>query len=166
VTSFGSPSVITASRAVTTEAPHWRLSRRGRDPRRGQALNHAATVTLCSQRKASHFWRIFLLVCAATEHKALGNGCGTRARAKRLRTTNVRLIAATLVRISKDWRISILKCRGRIPRPQPASQFLTRTELGRARNAAIIPPCGVARPREGRLTKASGVHPKWRAQMC
>jgi hypothetical protein len=30
----------------------------------------------------------------------------------------------------------------------------------------LIPPCGVAPPREGRLTKAGEVHPKWRPQMC
>ena len=60
--------MATASRAVTTEAPHWRLSRRGRIQGGPTALNHAATVTLCSPGKASHFWGILLLVCGTAEH--------------------------------------------------------------------------------------------------
>ena len=58
----------TASCAVTTEAPHWRHSRRGRIRGGPTALNHAATVTLCSHRKASHFWRMLLLVSGPADH--------------------------------------------------------------------------------------------------
>jgi hypothetical protein len=32
------------------------------------ALNEAATVTLCSDRKASQFWIILLLVAGQTDH--------------------------------------------------------------------------------------------------
>src|SRR3954469_2889981 len=60
--------LTTASRAVTTEAPHWRKQPAGQDPGGPKALNHAATVTLCWRRKASHFWGILLLVCGTAEH--------------------------------------------------------------------------------------------------
>jgi hypothetical protein len=60
--------LATASRAVTTEAPHWRHSRRGRIPVGRMALKDAATVTLCSRRKASHFWIMLLLVSGAADH--------------------------------------------------------------------------------------------------
>src|SRR4051812_48819651 len=60
----------TASRAGTTEAPHWRSSRRGRIPGGPKALRHTATLTLCSRRKASHFWGVLLLVCGTPEHRA------------------------------------------------------------------------------------------------
>jgi hypothetical protein len=60
----------TASRAGTTEAPHWRSSRRGRIPGGPKALRHTATLTLCSRRKASHFWGMMLLVSGTPEHRA------------------------------------------------------------------------------------------------
>src|ERR1700730_7034031 len=44
-----------ASSAVTTEAPHWRESRRGRIPEEPLALYEAGTVTLCSQPKSSPY---------------------------------------------------------------------------------------------------------------
>ena len=49
-------SVGVASCAVTTEAPHWRESRRGRIPKEPLALYQGEPVTLCSQRKSSLFW--------------------------------------------------------------------------------------------------------------
>jgi hypothetical protein len=45
-----------ASSAVTTEAPHWRESRRGRIPEEHLALYEGGPVTLCSQPKSSPFW--------------------------------------------------------------------------------------------------------------
>src|ERR1700730_11733046 len=44
------------SRAVTTEAPHKRESRRGRIPKEPLALYEGGPVTLCSQPKSSPFW--------------------------------------------------------------------------------------------------------------
>src|SRR4030088_1473450 len=46
---LGSFSVATAPGAVTTEAPHWRESRRGRIPKEPLALYEGGPVTLCSQ---------------------------------------------------------------------------------------------------------------------
>jgi hypothetical protein len=48
-------NLATASRAVTTETPHWRKSRRGRIPGTPMALCKTPTVTLCLQRKSSPF---------------------------------------------------------------------------------------------------------------
>jgi hypothetical protein len=45
-----------ASRAVTTEAPHKRESRRGRIPKEPLTLYEGGPVTLCSQPKSSPFW--------------------------------------------------------------------------------------------------------------
>jgi hypothetical protein len=51
--------LATANRAVTTEAPHWRYSRRGGIPEGARgSFNEAATVTLCLRQKASHFCKI------------------------------------------------------------------------------------------------------------
>ena len=47
-----------ASRAVTTEAPHKRESRRGRIPKEPLALYEGGPVTLCSQPKSTPFWTI------------------------------------------------------------------------------------------------------------
>src|SRR4029077_9266677 len=48
--------LATASRAVTTEAPQWRESRRGRIPERGNtASSRTATLTLCWRRESSPF---------------------------------------------------------------------------------------------------------------
>jgi hypothetical protein len=49
-------SVGVASCAATTEAPHWRESRRGRIPNEPLALYEGGPVTLCSQPKSSPFW--------------------------------------------------------------------------------------------------------------
>jgi hypothetical protein len=54
----------TASRAVTTEAPHWPNSRRGRSPSHPEGRSEAATVTLFWRTKSSPFWIIFLLTQA------------------------------------------------------------------------------------------------------
>jgi hypothetical protein len=56
-----------AARAVTTEAPHWRSSRRGGIPEEPRPSGYAATVTLCLPRKASHFWRMLLVVSSTAE---------------------------------------------------------------------------------------------------
>src|ERR1700724_3125253 len=49
-------SVGVASCAATTEAPHWRESRRGRIPKEPLALYEGGPVTLWSQPKSSPFW--------------------------------------------------------------------------------------------------------------
>ena len=49
-------SVGVATCAATTEAPHWRESRRGRIPKEPLALYEGGPVTLCSQPKSSPFW--------------------------------------------------------------------------------------------------------------
>jgi len=51
-----------ASCAATTEAPHWRESRRGRIPKEPLALYEGGPVTLCSQPKSSSFWTLLLWV--------------------------------------------------------------------------------------------------------
>jgi hypothetical protein len=69
----------TASRAVTTEAPHWRQRRRGRIPGGPTALRQAATVTLCLRRKASHFWPMLLPAFRTSRScNDCGSRCGTR----------------------------------------------------------------------------------------
>ncbi len=72
--------LATASCAVTTEAPHWRHSRRGRIPGGPAALNEAATVTLCWQQKASHFWIMLLLVSGTADHGRILQGSNISAR--------------------------------------------------------------------------------------
>src|SRR5580704_11827484 len=74
-----------ASRAVTTEAPHKRESRRGRIPKEPLALYEGGPVTLCSQPKSSPFWNLFLLVCHQRRRR-----CGSRP-------TQTPLLVASLI---------------------------------------------------------------------
>jgi hypothetical protein len=53
--------VCSIARTSVTNRPIWRWSRRGRIPGGHKAPKHAATVTICWRRKASHFWRTLLL---------------------------------------------------------------------------------------------------------
>ncbi len=64
--------LATTIAAVTTEAPHWRRSRRGRIQPQGQAASSSrATLPLCYHRKASPFWIILLLVSGRPDHRII-----------------------------------------------------------------------------------------------
>jgi hypothetical protein len=114
VGSLGCPLVARASRAVTTVAPHWRHSRRGRIQGGPTALNHAATVTLRSHWKSQHFWRMLLLVSGTADHGMILNRArpyfGIRVRsllsccssAKRYQVPNFAPIAGNLRDVSKE----------------------------------------------------------------
>jgi hypothetical protein len=98
--------LTTASRAVTTEAPHWRSSRRGRIPGGSLALRHAATVTLCWRRKASHFWGMLLLLSRTAEHGMISVSGAVLAvcssSAKSSQATTVAAPGANLCATSKE----------------------------------------------------------------
>ncbi len=78
----------------------------GQDPEGPKALNHAATVTLCWRRKASHFWGTLLLVCGTAEHGTLAIGCRTLCLQSIREMVSGRLLFAPSARnlwaISKD----------------------------------------------------------------
>jgi hypothetical protein len=128
--------LTTASRAVTTEAPHWRSSRRGRIPGGSLALRHAATVTLCWRRKASHFWRMLLLVSRTAEHGMISAiGCATRRlqlMGENVSGNDCRLPGAICARLqtSKELANLILRCRGSNPAASATQSGLPGPCLG------------------------------------
>jgi hypothetical protein len=58
-----------AEKVVSTGAPHWRESRRGRIPKEPLALYERGPVTLCSQPKSSPFWILLLWVFHRRNHR-------------------------------------------------------------------------------------------------
>jgi hypothetical protein len=128
----------------------------GQAPTRGQAPQPCATVTLCSHRKAGHFWRIcWFAARQSMQDRGMGAPCTRKNVSRRPMSFNRRDIR----RILKGLANSDLKCRGSNPGAS-ASQSVSNASPKIGASEMRARPSSVLGPRPG-LCSAS-----WALALC